>query len=207
MKPEIFYRLSQTPVMGGLYDIQSPLLEANASWMSGAAHNFVVKLPLTILLIDDFGTRLPDIFDTGALVMSSQLLSVLRKAGVDNIDSYPVVLTDPVRKVIFPDYHAVQVLGCIRAADMDHSDYFDPVGYGQMIDFQRLVIDQEAARGALMFRLHESVATLIVHASVKAELDKTSWSFVTVCSTEEIPLPLILDDEDDVTIDTDDDSI
>lgn len=206
MTNEIYYKLGQTPVMGGLYDVSSPRLSSDASWMSGEAHAFDIPGPLTIELLDDFGTRLPDIFDTGALVMSDRLVAALKRAGVDNIDTYSVVLTDQRRGAEFRGYQAVQVIGCIRAADMIRSQFFDPVGYGQMIDFQRLVIDHEATGGALMFRLYESVSTLIIHESVKAELDKCTWSFVTVCPTEKIPLPLMLDDDDGGDSDAGDDN-
>lgn len=202
---EKYYKITGTSVLGGVYDAASPRLSESASWISGAAHAFDIPTPLTIDLLDDFGTRLPEIFDSVALVMSDRLVAALRRAGVDNIDTYPAVLVDRKRGVEFQGYQAVQVIGCIRAADMSRSEYFDPIGYGQMIDFRRLVIDPDAAGGALMFRLYESAATLIIHESVKAELDKNTWSFVTVCPTEVIPLPLVLDDEEGDDDDGDDD--
>ncbi|WP_163989660.1 hypothetical protein [Pyxidicoccus caerfyrddinensis] len=75
---------------------------------------------------------------------------------------------------------------------------FDPTGIGRdIVSFDKLIINEEAGRGLLLFRLLESASTLIIHERVKAELDKESLRFVSVHRPDEPLTPLDLDELDD----------
>jgi hypothetical protein len=190
----MYFQLRQTPVMGGLYDTINPALGPKINWMSGQPHAAPIPSRLEIRLSDTFGTRLADIFDTGVLVMSSPLVETLKHAGVDNLDTYEAVLVDPNRGLRFTGYQAVQIIGRLSVADMEASEAYDPMGLGQMVSFRKLVVDERAARGLLMFRLHESASTILIHEQVRNEIEKSSWQFVTTCPPGEKPVPLNLDE-------------
>ncbi len=188
----MYYQLRPTPVLGGVYDVKKPAL--GVQWLSGEPFAKTLPNPIEIELDDRFGTRMCDIFDRGILVMSDRLVAALGRAGVTNLQTFPAVLSDAQRGLRLPGFQAVQILGAIKAADPKKSIAYDPLSVGRnIVNFEKLVIDEEATHGLLMFRLLEAVATIIVHEQVKRELDKEEWRFVCVHPTDEEPEPLDLD--------------
>jgi len=193
----MYYHLRQTPVMEGLYMTVEPDLGPEVDWLSGCPHEEPIPIPLTIELDDEYGTTLPDIFDDAPLVMKKELVSALREAGVDNIDTYAAVLVDRKRKKTFEGYEAVQVVGRIAAADLGKSVYEDPAGAGHtLVQFQDLVLDGRAIRDALLFRLHESASTIVVAERVKKRLETLPLQYVSLLPVGAKPVPA-LETEDD----------
>ena len=100
------------------------------------------------------------------------MLTALAGAGVDNIDSYAATLLDQAGGRIDEEFRAINIVGRIACADLDASDceVEDPqVPVG--VDFNSLVIDEERAHGALLFRLHEACNGIVVHDSVREFLE------------------------------------
>ena len=64
------------------------------------------------------GGRLLDFYEVPLPVMSSALKDFFHEAGVDNIDFYPVVITDIASGVSWSNYFAFNIIGLIAAADM-----------------------------------------------------------------------------------------
>lgn len=187
----MYYRLQPTPVLGGVYDVKDPGLDVR--WLSGLPVSIPLPNPIDLELDDRFGTRMADIFIRRILVMSDRLVTALRRAGVTNLQTFPAVLLDPKKGVRVPGYQAVQILGRVKAADMERSIAHDPSAVGRnIVFFEKLVIDEGAAHGLLMFRLLEDASTIIVHERVKQELSKESWRFVSVHPTDEEPETLDL---------------
>ena len=64
----------------------------------------------------------------------------------------------------------------------DESEFTDMGGTGSIaVAFRNLIIDEKKAKGALMFRLKESVSAIIVHKSIKETIENslvTGLSFV-----------------------------
>jgi len=195
----VYFQLRQTPVLEGLYMTNPPQLGWNITWISGSKHPKRLAEPIEVELNDEYGTEMADIFDDNILLMSAALVDGLKDAGVDNFDSYDVELIDKKRSQSFEGYKAIQVIGRIAAADMSASDSFDPTGAGHtLVQFRELHLDEGAIKDALMFRLHESVSTLIVHQQVADKLRNLDLRFVSLVPVGEHPVPK-LDEQDEET--------
>ncbi|MGD8592137.1 MAG: hypothetical protein PVF82_04855 [Gammaproteobacteria bacterium] len=186
----MYYKLIQTPVMGGLYMTISPKLGRKIRWLSGARHPVPINTPIRIELNDEYGTEIADIFVDNVPLMSINMVEAMRNAGVDNMDVYEVQLVDEKRKLIFDNYVAVQIIGRIAAADMAASDAFDPANIGHsIVQFRELVLDEEKIRDALIFRLHEDPTTILIHQTVKNELEKLDLKYVSMIPPNEHAIP------------------
>lgn len=113
-------------------------------------------------------------------LMRKDLIQALRGAGVDNLETFPASLMDPRReRLVLNDYEAVNIIGLRRCADLEKSDYDDIGGTGLIaLGFRQLVIDEERAGGALLFRLAEAVSSVIVHESVKDALPEARFPYL-----------------------------
>lgn len=187
----MYYKLMQTPVLDGLYMTHSPQLGMGVDWLSAIRHTGEVPVPLEINLDPTFGTTLPDFLDDSLLLMSDQMVEAIRRAGVDNIDTYKAVLIDQENDKRFENYNAVQIIGRIAAADLGESDVFDPENIGHtLVQFRKLVVDESKITNALMFRLHENISTILIHDRVKDELEKLDLNFVSIVPPDENPAPV-----------------
>lgn len=187
----MYYKLIQTPVMEGLYMTRSPELGMGVDWLSAIRHTDEVPAPLEVELDPVFGTILPDLLDDSLLLMSDQMVEAIRRAGVDNIDTYDAVLIDRENSRRFENYKVVQIIGRIAAADMGESDVFDPENIGHtVVQFRKLVVDESKITNALMFRLHENISTILIHDRVKQELEQLNLNFVSIVPPDENPAPV-----------------
>jgi predicted HicB family RNase H-like nuclease len=158
--PEVGYRARL------VYERDTPL----RSWMSGAHFEQAPPEPIVIKLrgTDEEDWVLGDLWLTPITVMSTRVFDALRGAGVDNLDTYAVELHDPQNGAVHKDFVAFNIVGKIAAADLAGTQ-FAPSASERMIsaDIDSLAIDPKKTRGALMFRLAESVNAIIVHDSVR----------------------------------------
>lgn len=104
-------------------------------------------------------------------LMSARLHRVLQEAGVSNLDVYRAEIKDEDSGQIHADHLAFNIIGVIAAADLAKSIYVAPDGPMVSVDFDSLAIDAARARGALMFRLAESVSGIVVHESVRKAVE------------------------------------
>lgn len=164
---------------------------AELQWLSGIRHPVDIKTPIEVTLDDTHGTKLADLGDVqGILLMSERLVDGLRDAGVDNIDAYDAILLDPKRNKRFKGYFAVQVIGRMSAVDNGASEADDPLGVGHtMVQYRSLVIDEKSALGQKMFRLHESVSTIVVNEEVGQVLSRLHLKCVEIAPLRTTPLP------------------
>lgn len=82
----------------------------------------------------------------------------------------------------------------VKAADPEKSVVYDPTNVGRdIVGFDKLVVNAEAARGLLLFRMLESASTILIHEQVKAELDREALRFVSVHRPDEPLTPLDLE--------------
>ena len=101
------------------------------------------------------------------------MLSSVRAAGVDNLDVYSASLSDPASGVTHTGYKAVNIIGTVAAANLAESDFQAPSGSPLVdTDFDSLVIDEERAKGLLMFRLAECVTAIIIDERVMQRLNQ-----------------------------------
>jgi hypothetical protein len=104
-------------------------------------------------------------------IFRDDLIQALHEAGVDNLQLFDLTLIDPDDGTRYTNYKAVNILGAVEAADMKKSiATVHPGGALIDVDFDRLVIDENNTYGFYMFRLAESVDTILVHQKVKDQL-------------------------------------
>ena len=108
--------------------------------------------------------------------MTVDFLEALRSAGVDNIDTYDAALESEDGSVRLPGYKAYNIVGTVTAADVAKSE-FSPDNPSRQIDasIRSLVVDETKTKGLLLFRLAESVDTILIHHSVKTVLEARNF--------------------------------
>jgi hypothetical protein len=145
-----------------------PDLPDEASFNVGRRIEAQLPTPLRFGLDPEWGRDLMLIMGSRILLMRKDLIAALQEAGVDNLDLYDAVIANPYTGRDVLDYQAVNIIGLVAAADLSASDY-ESFGEEPEIDaiFGAVVIDEARARGALMFRMEESVMTVMVHERVK----------------------------------------
>ena len=150
------------------------ILNTDVDWQTGGRFEEPPPVPVQVELNPDFlpGVMVP-MFDSGILLFSDPMLAALAEAGVDNLDVYDAVLTDPTTGEKHTNYKAVNIVGAIAAADLGKSEWDAPSGTAIIdTDFDSLTIDEKKTGGALMFRLAECVTAVVVHEKVRAHLER-----------------------------------
>lgn len=141
------------------------------TWMTGARIPVELPQPLVYEIEpEDEGKLRPYIEEPGAPLMSMELLDALRKAGVDNLDTYDALVREVRTGREFIEYKAVNIIGLVNAADMEQSEYTRS-GLGDESDlidlwFEKLVLDESKLKGQLFFRLAENVGVVLAHRKV-----------------------------------------
>ena len=107
-------------------------------------------------------------------------------AGVDNLQTFQTVLRAPSGELPPIEYVAVNILGCVAAADLNLSS-ISPDTPERLIstDFDALAIDERAARQLLMFRLAQNTSAVLVHRLVKQSIDAAGIQSLTWLRPEE----------------------
>lgn len=132
-------------------------LEYTLKHLNSSAENQSPYLPATL------GTRIP--------LFRNDLVTSLMDCGVNNLDLYDSVIKDPDNGQLITAYKAVNIIGLISAADMSKSSATIHGGTALIdVDFDTLSVDTTKAQGALMFRLAESITTVLVHQRVRNHL-------------------------------------
>lgn len=148
------------------------------SWNSGTRITAPVPTPLRVELDPEHPGVLLPMYHKGILIFSDAMIEALHTAGVDNLDLYDVIIDDPFTGKPHLDYKVVNIIGAIAAADLGQSK-FKAWGTPLVdVDFDSLVIDSAKTGGALMFRLAENVAGIVVHEHVKNQLEKARIQYL-----------------------------
>jgi hypothetical protein len=146
-----------------------------------AGRRFIVELPeleLHIRPADD-GTLTDDlvVFEYRCIAHSDKLARVLRKAGVENIDYYPLRIVRDATGEVYRTHEAANILDVTFCVDRDQSDL--SVGDENPRDLwfiDRLVVNSERLGDTLCFRLGERPSTVIVHRRVKEAVEDAGIS-------------------------------
>lgn len=154
-------------------------------WICGERFEVPPPVPLRPKLRARSKSVLAELWKAPLPLMSERLHRVLLDCGVDNLDVYAVVLTDPRTDLSFSNYVAFNLIGVVAAADLSKSIYSAPDGPMRSVDFDSLAIDETSARGALMFRLAESVSGIVVHESIKLAIESSGIDTLTFISPEQ----------------------
>ena len=157
---------------GGFADIVDHYVEGADSWISGERFSATIDTPLQFSVEpeDDYEGLPAEMFFGETLLMTTRLADALKASGVDNLDCYPAILTHTETGEQY-DYQAVNIIGTSMAADLDRSDWESDDGDARVDTFfNKLVVDEDKAGGLLLFRLAESLSTIVVHEKVKDHL-------------------------------------
>lgn len=147
-------------------------------WNGGERFNVPVPEPLRFGIDKEDSGFLRPMLDTGSfLLMHRDLIACLRSAGVDNLDVYAAEIRDMATQTVHVDYRAVNIVGIISAVDVASSQGMD---FGVSKDglftmlYDQLAIDESACKGALMFRLAQTL-DIIIDDSVKSALTSAGF--------------------------------
>lgn len=142
------------------------------NWRRGTPVTLDAPLPLAYTLDPDYGGQPKVLYYEKAIpAMRDDLAQALEAAGVDNVQYFPAVLTDPSSGRQHTDYWAFNIIGKVACADMGRSSTFGGDPQRGDAEFAALYIDESRTGGALLFRLAENVSAIVVHASVRAEIE------------------------------------
>jgi hypothetical protein len=113
--------------------------------------------------------------DAYMCLATPEIVSALQSAGVDNIQIFPAILKDTETNKEYK-YYAVNIIGILKAADLDASEWVNFDGEAKMDTiFESLVIDKTKTRESYIFRLYEDTGTIIIHEKVKLALEKFEY--------------------------------
>lgn len=155
------------------------------SWITGRRFAEPPKLPFRLSIEPGEDGVLPELTDVPIPLMTPRLAAALGQAGVANIDFYPTEIHNLETGAILRDLLAFNLIGLVAAADLEKSLYAAPDGLLLSVDFDSLVIDEAKTRGALLFRLAESVNGIVVHETIKNAIEATGIDTLTFMPPEE----------------------
>lgn len=145
-------------------------------WIDGQVFPKPPTLPVAVRIKAGYERSEPPVFKEVPQIMTAEFFEALRSAGVDNIDVYDAILESADGTVRLPGYKAYNIVGVVSAADVGKTE-FSPENPSRQIDasIRSLVVDEAKTRGLLLFRLAESVDTILIHNSVKVALESRNF--------------------------------
>ena len=175
----MYYSLEQS-----LTDVQADHLEIDRCdttpyfrWLEGRRFRLPPTSALPVKIRSAYGIGLPDFCQFEFPLVSSRLLRAFIDAGVDNLDAYPLALSDAEMLDTRDEYFAVNVIGVVSCADMAASHFSEANELSRFsVSFVDLVIDPERCRGQLLFRLYECLPVVVVHELVVSRILAQEWT-------------------------------
>lgn len=119
---------------------------------------------------DSQGTLTDNLIAPGSrgLLFSMRLRKLLGEIGVDNIQYFPVRVTNPADSTSTDDYMLANLLGRIACIDMAKSTLHMHPRFPDVIEFfDSLVLDESKIKDLLMFRVEGFSPLIVVHEKIK----------------------------------------
>lgn len=130
---------------------------------------------------------MPEMLSGDMPIMRDDLILALREAGVDNLQLFDVTITDPDSGTVYTNYKAVNIVGCIKMADLKKSVYTEHSNGPLLdVDFDKLVIEDSKGCEQLMFRMAESVNVILLDKKVRDYLKTKNFPFLRFYEVEDI---------------------
>ena len=118
------------------------------------------------------GPAYPDYFELMRVpIGSTRLKEALTRAGVDNIEYYPVPIVDLSGQTV-QGHYAMNIIGRLTCIDRAKSALV--TDGGQIVRIKSLTLDTQKIHGAKVFRLHEYPEITIVSSDVADALHEMS---------------------------------
>ena len=147
-------------------------------WMAGERFEIAPPTPVAALIEPRANTVLAEMWQVPVPIMSKRLHEALLAAGVANLDVYPAELTEKKTGKVHSDFLAFNVVGLVNAKSVRRSD-------AQSELIEGAIIDAASARGALAFRLADSVNAIVVHESVKTRVEESGIATLTFVAPDD----------------------
>lgn len=168
------------------------------SWIEGVrfdpnAERVFLKPPPTpvVIYLDSKKSHYPmPTFDKTPLpLLRKDLLEVLLRCGVKNMDVYPVEIRDENENKISEEYYAFNLIGLVDGVDFEKSK-IDQDQMSKNIDMQidSLRINPKAVQGFHMFRLSQNLSSIIVDESIKKAVELAKIPMVRFFLTQDVAI-------------------
>ena len=173
MSDDKYYILSVDYTYGGIEPMmlgRMPQLPDEDNWMFGQPFTVEPEQPIFVAIREDNENLKPLNFYKNPPVASKAFVDALVEAGVDNIVTYDVVLrsrTDP--SINIEGYKAINIIGWVKAAGPGTVYLTD----SRIVDasMKNVELEPRSIKGLYMFRLAQSMRTIVVHEQVKQHLE------------------------------------
>lgn len=135
-------------------------------------------------LASDCGPEMPAFFDLSYPLFRDDFLAAILEFGADNVQVFDAEIFDPDNQMTYKNYKAVNIIGLVKAADMESSEAIVYDGVPLLdVSFDRLVIDEKSqAVNFSLFRLAEKTTAILVSQDLKEFL--VNRGFVHVCFSD-----------------------
>lgn len=158
-------------LLGGMPDLPN---RGQDNWMFGQPFTVDPEQPIYIGIPEGEEDCTPLCFYKTPPVATNAFIDALVEVGVDNIVTYDVVLrsrTDP--SFTIEGYKAFNIIGLVKAAGPGTVYLTDSrIGDASM---QNIELEPRSIKGLYMFRLAESMRTIVVHEKVKQHLESKGF--------------------------------
>lgn len=124
-----------------------------------------------------------------SLMFSKRFIEILISLGVDNIQYFDADVTYLPTGAKYP-YKVSNIVGAVSGLDMDQSEVLlSP--RGNVIEIERMKLDEDKLKGHKIVRLQESVSLIIVHESIKKAVEDAGLTGFLFISDDEYEPGLI----------------
>jgi len=145
-------------------------IDVENQWNTGELQNNDLKQSLVyeIEYYSEGDGRLLDFYQHHTVpVMSKKLISALKTAGVDNLQTFDIDIRLLESGKNIQTHQAVNILGNLKSCKPGVTER--DLHNGSWI--KKLGIDEDNVNGALFFRMTESPKTIVIHVSLKKKLE------------------------------------
>ncbi|MDH5651287.1 MAG: hypothetical protein OEZ39_05385 [Gammaproteobacteria bacterium] len=164
----MYYKL-ETDIYQDYGIIEDPVLPDGVYFNRGTVIDAELELPLKFETNCDDENPPLEYMAGVAPVCSKLMLDALQAAGIDNIQTFPAILTTYANETVWDGYFALNIIGKVSAADMEKSKFVsigEWPGGTPFAGFQNLVIDKNKTHDLYLFRLAECPSEIIIHKDI-----------------------------------------
>lgn len=180
MSDDKYYILSVDYTFGGVEPMllgSMPQLpdDDEDDWMFGQPFSVEPQQPIFVSIREDQENLTRLNFYKDPPVATDAFVDALEEAGVDNIVIYDVVLRSRSNpSITIGGYKAINIIGLVKAVGPE-TIYLTDSRMGDA-SMENVELEPNAIKGLYMFRLAESMRTIVVHEKVKKHLEAKGFN-------------------------------